>query len=186
MMFLAWLACALSLSSVFFVFFFRSKNKAAQEALEKAKKRENELKETLVSVLDGEGNVRGSLMLPGYVATDEATKQLKEAETTIKTLLSDLRQEKANNKNIELIVGEINKNHALKIRLPGEKVIPNTTPCGSLCRFSYWKNHTDKYGAKIEGGDWRCIANQGIVVDHSRPKFLDANKQCVMFERAKS
>ncbi len=178
---MAWIALSISVLSVFLTLFFRVKNTQMFTALAAAKASEAQMKQVLADIIDDDGNVRGRLALPGEVPTDEATLQLqrstKETEEMLRQAIQlrhDLDVERKNNKQLENIVEIINDKSVVQIRLPGKKVMPNRTPCGGLCNMASW----DK-----ESQIWRCLINQGMNVDNSRHLFLDANNQCVMFEK---
>jgi len=104
-----------------------------QKALEAAELERDELKETLVAILDEDGNVRGQLRLPGETSP------------------------------------------------PAKK--PNRTPCGRLCAHAWFDKEEKTEGYTY--GTWRCVADGGRPTDYARPKFLDDENQCVMFERKK-
>ncbi len=169
---MTWFALGISILAVAMTFFFRSKNETMARALKASKKHEAELVQTLTEVLDSDGTVRGQLMLPGKMSTDDATLKLLEAEKAMTEALERLSKERANKKDIETLVEAINRDSLVQIRLPGKAIAPNKTPCGQLCKYA------------IECiDDWHCEANKGYTCDESRPEFLDANNQCVMFEK---
>lgn len=90
-----------------------------------------------------------------------AEKENKELKTTLANILDENGE----------VIG--------KLRLPGitkdeEEKFINKTPCGQLCRLSYWSE------AKL---NWRCRAYQGYHVDEARPNFVNKHNQCTMFER---
>jgi hypothetical protein len=172
---MTWLALGISILAVVMTFFFRSKNQTMSRALKAAQDRETEMTKTLVDILDEDNNIRGQLMLPGKVPTDEAIVKLNEATEAMSEMLEKLNKERVNKKDIEMLVELVNNNgaSAVQIRLPGEKVYPTKTPCGDLCKHSFW--------AKKE---WNCNAGRGNSCDNARPRFLDAEKQCIMFERS--
>jgi hypothetical protein len=75
-----------------------------------------------------------------------------------------------------------------RLALPGEvpeppPPPPTTTPCGDLCKHSWFAADGGMKGNAVTG-DWLCKANQGLPCDRARPKFLDKEtNNCVMFER---
>jgi len=171
------------------------RGRAVRKALTAAKTEAGNLKQTLAHVLDGDGEVRGQLMLPGETYTAEAVAQLNEAQASMektKALMEHMRAELTASLSREQetakVLAEIVDDDGTvlaNIRLPGEKIMPNRTPCGDMCKFSFW--HTSRpHGTKTEksrNGYWACRADQGRNVEYARSKFLDGNKQCVMWER---
>ncbi len=178
-------------------FFFRGKNTKVLLALKESKAREASLVQTLTAVVDSDGEVRGQLMLPGKVPTDEALVKLKAAEGEIQRvtgeaakLRREIDAERKNNEKVTQLVEAVNNGSVVQIRLPGSVVKPDRTPCGDMCKYAYFVDkhgdiHTSTKGERPyeQSGKWRCKARQGNLVSSSRQYFLDANNQCVMFER---
>lgn len=166
---------------------------ALEKKLKGEEERNKELTHTLAQVLDGDGNVCGQLMLPGEVTTGEAVKMLGEAEESLKEAKDEIASyrksifetqklldaARSREEKLEKTLAEVVDKDGgvlVELRLPGERVMPNRTPCGELCKHALWDKRVAKY---------RCMANQGIVTNHSREQFLDANNQCVMWEERK-
>ena len=179
---MTWFALGISILAVAMTFFFRSKNETMARALKASKKHEAELTQTLAEVIDSDGTVRGQLMLPGKMPTDDAMIKLHEAETSLDTLIdqveylrNELKQERENNEGIKTLVEAVNGDSVVQIRLPGKAVTPNKTPCGALCKHMFHVNDKDHCKVGYTGDGNRC--------HQSREQFLDTNNQCIMFER---
>lgn len=144
-------------------------------ALEDAQAENKQLEQAIVYLMDDESAVNVRVALPG--AGEVIAQQRKEIEDA-QWHLAALRKE---NEELQATLVEVldpDKEVLHQIRVPGKRVDPppNRTPCGSLCRHSYWLKAT---------ANWRCRAYQGYVADEARRHFLDADNQCVMFERKK-
>ena len=179
---MTWAAFCVSILSVALVFFFRSKNETVIRALNASQERESELEQTLVEILDGDGNICGQLMLPGKTSTNKAMIALQKAEVSLEAITAqtdDLRrnieQERENNENIKVLVEAVNGDSIVKIRLPGKTVTPNRTPCGMLCKHTFHIKDLSHCNIGYTKNGNRC--------SESRKEFLDVNNQCVMFER---
>jgi len=178
-------------------FYIAKRNKTLINFLEEEKNKRLMLEETLVEVLDDDGNIRGQLALPGARLDSEVQQKITNANEELNSLRStielstkklkeaneELSLSKEREKKLEKVMAEIvDKNGAVlaQIRLPGKQIPPpNKTPCGKLCRFAKW---SEDVNGKIDR-QFRCHADQGKPVNYSRPLFLDANNQCTMFER---
>ena len=176
---MTWFALGISILAMAMALFSRSKHETVARALKASQEHETELVQTLAEILDSDGTVRGQLMLPGKMSTDEATLKLAKAEKTITELLEKWDQERVNRKDIETLVEAVNGDSLVQIRLPGKAVAPNRTPCGALCKHAFHVSKEEEY---------YCSA--GINMDEYpntcrmvRPQFLDVNNQCVMFEK---
>jgi len=192
MSFIGMLLLSAATAALFCSGFVYVQGRSTRKALQISKQKETELAQTLAELVDGDGNIRGQLMLPGKMPTDEAVIELKKATVALEKMTAradDLQEklEKAqqNNEHIEAIVELFNQNQTVQIRLPGKTVFPNKTPCGKLCKHSMFVSSGNKVGASENTfhGMWACLADQGIDCDQARKKFLDASNQCVMFER---
>ena len=178
---MTWFALGISILAVAMTFFFRSKNKEVVRALEASQENEAELTQTLAEILDSDGTIRGQLMLPGKMSTDDAVVRLAEAEKAMTEVLERLNKERANKKDIETLVEAVNGDSVVQIRLPGKAVTPNNTPCGQMCKHAFFvKSERWEIGNGFSG-EWDCKAGQGRKCDEVRDQFLDANNQCVMF-----
>lgn len=209
---MTWIAIVIALASLGLSGYTVRRNKVVARALE-AERRENaELKQTLVEVLDEEGNIRGQLALPGQVTSQavssrltlaeksvstikeevkEATKMLREAAEKTKADLTEVqgaleaarsREDKLQRTLAEVVDGD--GTVLAQLRLPGEKVAPpNRTPCGDMCKLAYWHKGTKDSWGHHRGATWRCKAGQGQACDDVREQFVDGNGQCVLFIR---
>lgn len=143
-------------------------------ALEDAQAENRQLEQAIVHLMDDESNVKLRLALP---AAEETIERQHKAIEDAQFQLAALRKENAELQTTLVEVLDPDKEVMYQIRVPGKRVDPpNRTPCGSLCRHSYWLEDT---------ANWRCRAYQGYLADEARRHFLDADNQCVMFERKK-
>ena len=99
---MGWFALLVAMGSLGVSGFTFKKNKALTLALEAEKRESNSLKETLVDVLDMEGNIRGQLALPGRVTNEGVSNRLALAEKSVSTIQDEIkRQTKQLKKDVE-------------------------------------------------------------------------------------
>jgi hypothetical protein len=210
---MGWFALLIAMGSLGVSGFTFKKNKSLTLALEAEKRESNSLKETLVDVLDMEGNIRGQLALPGQVTNQGVANRLALAEKSVSTIQDEIK------KQTEALKGEVTQASAdlreasgaleaaqsreeeltktlanivdgdgevlAQLRLPGEQVKPPIkTPCGDMCKLATRTKIYNHYG-NWEGkmSDWCCVAGQGRPCDKVRKQFVDAQGQCVLFVR---
>lgn len=162
-----------------------------RKTLASARAENEQLTQTLAEIVDDDGNVRGQLMLPGQVPTGAAIAQLDEAaareQEAAKKLAAATKKLAAATKKLamsETARGKVERTLAeavdrdgtvlVQLRLPGQRVKVNRTPCG-LCVHRWW--HTEKR-------DSLCNAAEGRSTRHTRDSFHfeDADGQCVHFK----
>ena len=189
------------------------RNKALTRSLDKEKRENDELKTTLVEVLDEEGNIVGQLALPGQITNKRVSDRLAIAEKSVSTIQEEIRtQTKKLRTEVDKSVAEMREaKGALKaaqsregglektlaevvdgdgtvlaqLRLPGKKVEPpNRTPCGDMCKLAFYQEaKRDRYGDVRKRATWNCTAGQGLPCDQVRSQFVDGNGQCVLWVR---
>ncbi len=165
-------------------------NTSNQKALVAAHEENENLRSTIAEIIDDDGNVRGQLALPGKVHTSEAVKQLRgaerrerEAATALDKAHAKIKAVTKAHKDISLHLAEVvdkGGNVLAQLRLPGEKIAVNLTPCG-LCIHSF----KIRPKANSRNVDIHCGVGQGHPVKHARNKlgFLDGTGNCVHFDR---
>lgn len=85
-----------------------------------------------------------------------------------------LSAQKENKKLQEALITLVDADGQMRESLPMlQDPTINRTPCGTLCKWSFWMD-----------GDhnWHCGADQGKPVNSARKTFLDSNNQCAMFK----
>jgi len=204
-----WIFAAIAIGSMGLSVHTLRRHKSVVAELERARNEKESLVETMVSVLDEEGNVRGHLALPGEVTTGGVSRRLAIAEKSVSSIQEEMKKhgrqmrkaareaaaelmeargaleaarsrERHLEQTLAKVVDEDGKVLA-QIRLPGKQMKnpPITTPCGDMCKKAFFSQA--KPGSR--NGTWHCIAGMGRPCDQSRPKFVDAYGQCVLFER---
>ena len=83
-----------------------------------------------------------------------------------------IKKLKQDNKNLTNLVLEESKDG--KTAKKSLVVIPNTTPCGDLCKYAFYVKNKKKF---------HCNAGAGHSIDIAREKFEDYTGNCTMFER---
>lgn len=209
---MTWLAIAVALASLGVSGATWLRNKVLVKALERERAQKLELRETLVEVLDEEGNIRGRLALPGEPVDAGVKRRLALAEKSVSTIQDEIREQtKKLREDVNQAAADLTEaKGALKaalsreadlektlaevvdgggrvlaqLRLPGKKVNPpNRTPCGDMCKLAFFdKGRKDSYG-RIYGSGWKCTAGQGKPCDEVRSQFVDAEGQCVLWIR---
>lgn len=210
-----WIAIALGISVTslgFSIGTFR-RNNALVRALEAEKSQNKELVETLVEVLDEEGNIRGQLALPGQVTNRGVSNRLALAEKSVSTIQEEIKEAtsklkeevkhasadlreakgaweaaKSREESLEKTLAEVVDGDGevlAQLRLPGKQVKPpNKTPCGDMCKLAFFKKQqADSYGRITRRASWFCTAGQGRPCDDVREQFVDAHGQCVLWIR---
>jgi hypothetical protein len=165
-------------------------NTSNQKALVAAHEENENLRQTIAEIIDDDGNVRGQLALPGKVHTSEAVKQLRGAERREREAAIALEKAHAKikavtkaHKDISLHLAEVVDKGGkvlLQLRLPGEKIEVNVTPCG-LCNHSFKiRPRTNSREVNIH-----CGVGEGLLVNRARNhlNFLDGTGNCVHFDR---
>jgi len=210
---MGWFALLIAMGSLGVSGFTFKRNKTLTLALEAEKRENNSLTETLVEVLDMEGNIRGQLALPGRVTNQGVSNRLALAEKSVSTIQDEIkRQTKQLRKDVEQASADLveasgaleaaqsretkltktladivdgNGEVLAQLRLPGEQVEPpNKTPCGDMCKLAHHVERVvNRYGHLVVDGGWMCTAGQGRPCDDVRKQFVDAQGQCVLFER---
>jgi len=210
---MGWFALLIAMGSLGVSGFTFKRNKTLTLALEAEKRENNSLTETLVDVLDMEGNIRGQLALPGRVTNQGVSNRLALAEKSVSTIQDEIkRQTKQLRKDVEQASADLveasgaleaaqsretkltktladivdgNGEVLAQLRLPGEQVEPpNKTPCGDMCKLAHHVERVvNRYGHLVVDGGWMCTAGQGRPCDDVRKQFVDAQGQCVLFER---
>lgn len=210
---MGWFALLIAMGSLGVSGFTFKRNKTLTLALEAEKRENDSLTETLVDVLDMEGNIRGQLALPGRVTNQGVSNRLALAEKSVSTIQDEIkRQTKQLRKDVEQASADLveasgaleaaqsretkltktladivdgNGEVLAQLRLPGEQVEPpNKTPCGDMCKLAHHVERVvNRYGHLVVDGGWMCTAGQGRPCDDVRKQFVDAQGQCVLFER---
>ena len=207
------IAILIALASLGISGFTFHKNKTLVRALAAEKAQKEELTETLVHVLDEDYNIRGQLALPGQVTSQGVSDRLALAEKSVSTIQEEIKEQtkklgeevsqaskdlveakgaleaaQSREKNLVKTLAEVVDGDGkvlAQLRLPGEKVkLPITTPCGDMCKLAFQKKVYNRYGDwHGQMSDWCCTAGQGRPCDKVRKQFVDANGQCVLWER---
>ena len=210
---MGWLALIIAMGSLGVSGFTFKRNKTLTEALEAEKKENNSLKETLVEVLDMEGNIRGQLALPGAPVGEHVQRRLALAEKSVSTIQEEIKkQTKQLKEDVEQASADLlEASGALEaaqsretkltktladivdgdgevlaqLRLPGEQATPPIkTPCGDMCKLATRTKVFNRYGDwQGKMSEWCCVAGQSRPCDKVRKQFVDAQGQCVLFER---
>lgn len=188
------------------------RQKALTKQLDQERAEKLELRETLVEVLDEEGEIRGQLALPGQPVQAKVSERLALAEKSVSTIQDEIRKQteklreeskkaaaelreakgaleaaRSREEYLEKTLAEVVDGDGevlAQLRLPGKKVKPpNRTPCGDMCKLAFWHKGTkDTYG-RVRGSGWMCTAGQGRPCDDVRKKFEDPDGQCVLWIR---
>jgi hypothetical protein len=204
-----WIAIAIALASLGASAWTTRRHHKVARALEKSEEEKKQLVETLVEVMDEEGNIRGQLALPGAPVASTVSNRLAIAEKSVSSIQDEIRkQTKRLREEVGQAAGDLREARGAleaaqsrearlektlaevvdgdgtvlaQLRLPGRKMDrpPNKTPCGDMCKLSFFIR--DRPNSK--NGTWRCVPGQGQVADKVRKQFEDANGQCVLFER---
>jgi hypothetical protein len=210
---MTWIAIALALASLGLSWRTIRRNGTIMLALEAEKRENDELKTTLVEVLDEEGNIRGQLALPGQRVDQKVSHRLALAERSVSTIQEEIKEqtkklkEEVKQASAELLeasgaleaaqsrekmlvqtlaeVVDGDGEVLAQLRLPGKKgVSPNKTPCGDMCKLAFREKIYNRYGEwHGKMGEWACMAGQGRPCDNVRKQFEDADGQCVLWER---
>jgi len=163
---MGWVALLIALGSLGVSGFTFKRNHALTKALEAEKRESESLKETLVDVLDMEGNIRGQLALPGAPVGEGVQRRLALAERSVSTIQKEIKKQteqlkeevekastdlmeargaleaaRSRESHLEKTLAEIVDGDGevlVKLRLPGEiRKAPNTTPCGDMCKLAF-------------------------------------------------
>jgi hypothetical protein len=170
-------ALALSGVSVFLSSWALASSRAFRISLHEEKLENEKLTHALLDILDDDGSVRGQLAIPGQLAPQAVSDRLQEAKSLLEEArsatkaLQEAKSELEDSRKREHVVAEvIDKDGAVltQLRIPGRKVQPNRTPCGS-CGRVYWI-----------GREVMCGAARGEVAGW-RPHFLGSDNQCIHF-----
>lgn len=209
---MTWIAVIIALASLGVSGYTVRRNLRLDRALDEERREKNMLKETLVEVLDEEGNIRGQLALPGRVTSQGVSDRLAIAERSVSTIqdeirtqtkklkgdvekaAADLREAKgaleaarSREAGLEKTLAEVVDGDGIvlaQLRLPGERVKPpNRTPCGDMCKLAYREKVYNRYGDWHGKYQWKCKAGQGRPCDEVRKNFVDADGQCVLWIR---
>jgi MoxR-like ATPase len=165
---MGWLAVLIAMGALGVSGFTFKKNKDLVLALAAEKKENNELKTTLVEVLDMEGNIRGQLALPGAPVGSAVQRRLALAEKSVSTIQEEIKKQtkqlkeeveqasadlleakgaleaaQSREEALEKTLAEVVDGDGeilLQLRLPGEvRKAPVTTPCGDMCKLAFFK-----------------------------------------------
>lgn len=88
---MTWIVVAIALASLGVSVGTFRRNQSLVRALEAEKRSNDELKTTLVEVLDEEGNIRGQLALPGELTNQGVSNRLALAEKSVSTIQDEIR-----------------------------------------------------------------------------------------------
>jgi MoxR-like ATPase len=174
---MAWLALLAALASLGVSVGFSLKQRHQLQklvlALEEEKRENDELKTTLVEVLDMEGNIRGQLALPGKPIAEKVSNRLAIAEKSVSTIQDEIRKQtkqlkeeveqasadlleakgaleaaRSREENLEKTLAEVVDGDGevlVRLRLPGEvQRPPNKTPCGDMCKLAFFKSWQER------------------------------------------
>jgi hypothetical protein len=125
---MTWIAVAIALASLGFSWHTTRKNTKVVRALEAEKRENDELKTTLVEVLDEEGNIRGQLALPGQVTTQGVSDRLAIAERSVSTIQDEIRDQTQKLKeDVAESAGELDKARSELVEALGREKKLTTT-----------------------------------------------------------
>lgn len=165
---MGWVALIIAMGSLGVSGFTFKRNKTLTKALEAEKRENDSLTETLVEVLDMEGNIRGQLSLPGKPVGEHVQRRIALAEKSVSTIQEESKKQttqlkeeveqasaylreaagaleaaQSREESLEKTLAEVvdgNGDVLVRLRLPGEiKKPPNKTPCGDMCKLAFFK-----------------------------------------------